>query len=328
MFWYLLASLTFLGHLNLICAFTNPIKTQDGSDPFMVYDKGYYYITASTWGNVQMARASTIAGLKNATWNIIWEDDTPSRACHFWAPEFHWIAEEDSWYIYYSSGSCDTYDNQRIHAIKGGCDLGNSTWTFAADIEVPDHPNQWFIDGSILQYARKRYLIFSMFDGDDQSLWIAPMSNSTTLSAAPVLFSRPNYDWEKHGLNVNEGPIAISRGKRQFVVYSASFCGGDSYQLGLLELVGNKDPMVASNWVKTPTPVFTAANGNNEPGHNGFFKSPSGKEDWIVYHASPDIPSSCGGARYTNIQKIGWTSDGSPDLGVPLPWSEEIPEPV
>lgn len=28
-------------------AFTNPIKSTDGSDPFMVYHEGYYYLTST-----------------------------------------------------------------------------------------------------------------------------------------------------------------------------------------------------------------------------------------------------------------------------------------
>lgn len=28
--------------------FTNPLKDPNGSDPFMVYDDGYYYLTTTT----------------------------------------------------------------------------------------------------------------------------------------------------------------------------------------------------------------------------------------------------------------------------------------
>lgn len=37
-----------VGLLSLSCrAFENPIKTVDGSDPFMVYQDGYYYLTSA-----------------------------------------------------------------------------------------------------------------------------------------------------------------------------------------------------------------------------------------------------------------------------------------
>lgn len=47
-------------------AFTNPIRNPGGSDPFMVYTGGYYYLMTTTWTDVQMARATTIKGLKTA----------------------------------------------------------------------------------------------------------------------------------------------------------------------------------------------------------------------------------------------------------------------
>ena len=43
----------------------------------------------------------------------------------------------------------------------------------------------------------------------------------------------------------------------------------------------------AENYKKFPNPVFQQApeNGVYAPVHNSFFKSPDGKEDWIIYHA-------------------------------------------
>jgi hypothetical protein len=54
------------------------------------------------------------------------------------------------------------------------------------------------------------------------------------------------------------------------------------------------------------------------PGHDGFFQSPDGSEDWIVYHANPSSSQSRGTARTTRIQKTTWNADGSPNLGVPV----------
>lgn len=42
---YRLLLLCVVGLLSISCrAFENPIKTVDGSDPFMVYQEGYYYL--------------------------------------------------------------------------------------------------------------------------------------------------------------------------------------------------------------------------------------------------------------------------------------------
>ena len=63
------------------------------------------------------------------------------------------------------------------------------------------------------------------------------------------------------------------------------------------------------------------------PGHNGFFKSPDGTEDWIVYHANDAADYGCDGQRSTRVQKIEWNADGTPNFGVPLSTSEEIAAP-
>ena len=54
------------------------------------------------------------------------------------------------------------------------------------------------------------------------------------------------------------------------------------------------------------------------PGHNAFFKSPDGREDWIVYHANDGPNYRCDKRRSPRAQRVGWTKDGAPDLGVPL----------
>lgn len=41
-----------------VTTFTNPIKNPNGSDPFMVYDGGYYYLLTTTWTNVQVRATS------------------------------------------------------------------------------------------------------------------------------------------------------------------------------------------------------------------------------------------------------------------------------
>lgn len=79
----LLCTLLSLTHA---ATYTNPLKNPDGSDPHIVYTGGYYYLTTTTWTNIQVTRATTIAGLKTATPKVVWTDSTTSRAGNFWAP--------------------------------------------------------------------------------------------------------------------------------------------------------------------------------------------------------------------------------------------------
>jgi GH43 family beta-xylosidase len=77
-------------------------------------------------------------------------------------------------------------------------------------------------------------------------------------------------------------------GGRTFLIYSASNCAGTGYTLGQIELTGS-NPLSASSWTKYSKAVLTSANGNYEPGHNGFFAGPAG-DIYIVFHASSSSP--------------------------------------
>lgn len=66
--------------------YTNPLKTPNGSDPHIVYTGGYYYLTSTTWTNIQLTRATTLGGLKTAAPKVVWTDGTAARAGNFWAP--------------------------------------------------------------------------------------------------------------------------------------------------------------------------------------------------------------------------------------------------
>lgn len=310
----------------VVFGFQNPIKASSGSDPFMVFHEGYYYLTTTTWSNIQITRGTTIAGLKTATPKTVWTDSTASRCCNVWAPEIHWQAAEGSWYIYYSAGTSGTLNNQRTHALKGSStNIWDSTWSYAGRIAIPNR-DVWAIDSTVLIVGTTRYLVYSSWDGANQCLFISKMNSATSVGNT-VKISTPTYDWEKVGANVNEGPAAIYHGGRTWIVFSASSCTGTGYKLGRLELTGS-DPLNPSSWTKYPNPIFTSANGSYQPGHNGFFLSPSGNQIWNVYHANTVTPGNCDGSRRTIVQMVNWNSDGTPNLGSPLPLSSNIPEPV
>jgi GH43 family beta-xylosidase len=92
----------------------------------------------------------------------------------------------------------------------------------------------------------------------------------------------------------------------------------------MLEKTGKK-LLNAASWKKFPRPVFSAAPGKKvfAPGHNCFFKSPDGKEDWILYHANSEPLQGCGRFRSPRAPRFTWTADGAPEFGEPV--AEKIP---
>jgi GH43 family beta-xylosidase len=90
----------------------------------------------------------------------------------------------------------------------------------------------------------------------------------------------------------------------------------------------HSDLMNPQSWKQYPNPVFERSDrdGVFGPGHNGFFRSPDGTEDWIIYHAKTNSVYTYKG-RETRAQKFTWKADCTPNFGEPLPLSAVLDEP-
>lgn len=308
----------------------NPLNPYRGADPWLTYYEGNYYLTSTTGtSDLLMRKSPTLAGLKSALPVLIYSDTEPSRCCNVWAPEFHLLDGPNGprWYFYYSAGTSNTLDNQRTHVLESADTDPMGPYTYKARI-FDAGTDVWAIDGSILLLNEKMYFLFSSWVDEEQSLFIAPMSDPWTISGPRVMISRPELEWERRRLNVNEGPVALQHDDDTFIVYSASFCAGPDYALGLLTYMGG-DPLDPNAWQKSPEPIFQRSdeNGVFGPAHNGFFRSPDGTEDWIVYHANSTAEAGCDDRRTTRVQRFTWNDDGTPNLGTPLATTIEIAAP-
>ena len=309
--------------------FMNPLNPNTGSDPWMTYYNGNYYLATTTYSSsssvgITMKKASSIPALIATSPVKIWGDTTASRCCNIWAPEFHLLNGPNGqrWYMYYVAGTSSCCGSQRTYVLESAGTDPMGPYTFKG--QLTDATNDFLIDPTILQLNGSLYSVFSAFPAGDsvnQSLYIAPMSNPWTLSANRTRISYPTLAWEKVGTppSVNEGPEILQHNGQTFLIYSASYCGTPDYKLGMLTYTGT-NPLSASSWTKNPNPVFqkNTAGAVYGPGHNGFFKSPDGTEDWIVYHATTSSGGNCGTGRTTRIQKFTWNADGTPNFGTPF----------
>jgi GH43 family beta-xylosidase len=298
--------------------FTNPIK-RNGPDPWLQHYNGYYYLATTTWNStITMRRSTTLSGLSSAADTTVFNlAGRANGCCNMWAPEFHLLngPNGNRWYMYYVAGQnvSDYNPTQRLHVLESAGTDPMGPYTFKADLG-----NTWELDASILQVGGKLYLMGSAIDGT-QSLTITALSNPWTLSGSRRTISQPTYSWETQTGAVNEGAEPLYHDGKTMIVYSASACWGPDYKLGLLTFTGT-DPLNRAHWTKKSTPVFqrSDANGVFAPGHNGFFKSPDGTEDWIVYHANDSASGGCDMNRSTRAQKFTWNSDGTPNFGTPV----------
>ncbi|XP_054157056.1 extracellular exo-alpha-(1-_5)-L-arabinofuranosidase-like [Oppia nitens] len=309
----LLLSLTLIVSNVFGNTFTNPI-VESAPDPWMQYYKGYYYMSATPGGNtIRIRKSKTLDGLRTATNQVVFNHTLHNT----WAPEFHLI--NDKWYLYYTAGATGNLNSQRIHVAESQGDDPMGPYHFKADLHDPKE-NGWAIDPSIITINKHLYLLGSFQTPGLQDLFIMPLANPWTPSGSKILLSSPLLSWERSGttIAVNEGPEALQHNNKTFIVYSASFCGTADYKLGLLELTGT-DPMNPKHWHKHPQPYFVRNDSVHVygPGHNGFFRSPDGHEDWIVYHANDKQEYGCDHHRSSRAKRFGWNSNGTPNFGTP-----------
>lgn len=316
----------------MVCAqttFTNPLLPS-GADPWSIYKDGYYYYTNTLGDRIDIWRTKNLAELKTAERKNIW---TPPAGTMYskeiWAPEIHFL--QGKWYVYFAADDGKN-DNHRMYVLENASpDPLQGEWIFKGKISDP--ADKWAIDGSVFTHNKQLYMVWSGWEGDvngRQDIFIAKLKNPWTIDGNRVRLSQPEHAWERHGdLNdpnnpphvaVNEGPQVLTHNDKIFIIYSASGCWTDFYTLGMLSAPSKSNLLDPASWHKSPQPVFKQSpeNGVYAPGHNSFFKSPDGKEDWILYHANNEPGQGCGEHRSPRAQKFTWTSDGRPDFGTPV----------
>lgn len=296
---------------------TNPLKSS-GPDPWVVVHDGWYYYMNSTGSNLSIWKTQRIEDLANAKKTVVWTPP-PGQAYskELWAPELHWL--NGKWYIYFAADA-GRNEGHRIYVVENASpDPTSGTWTLKG--KVADATDKWAIDATILEPSTatggKMYLVWSGWDGDTngtQSIYIAQMKDPWTIEGKRTRISTPEFTWEKVGdldamdgrtiqdlphVDVNEGPEVLEHGGKVFIVYSGSACWTNYYELGMLTASLGSNLLDTASWKKSTEPVFRQdpSGGAFGTGHNGFFTSPDGKENWIIYHANPASNQGCGDQR-------------------------------
>ncbi len=309
--------------------FTNPLLPS-GADPWVIYNAGYYYYTNSTGNGLVLYKTKNMADLKLAETKTVWTPPPNTLwSKELWAPELHYFNHR--WYMYFAADDGDN-NHHRLYVLENSsADPLQGEWTFKG--KISDDTNKWAIDASVFENKGKLYLIWAGWEGDEngeQDIYIAQLKNPWTIASKRIKISSPKYDWEKYGdlganskpphVNVNEGPEILEHKGKLFLIYSASGCWTDYYALGMLSTTVNSNLLDSASWKKSEKPVFKASPENKvyAPGHNSFFKSADGKQDWILYHANNAPGLGCGKQRSPRMQQFTWNTDGTPNFGIPV----------
>lgn len=310
--------------------YNNPIVIERADPWIYKHTDGFYYFTGSLPGYqaIEIRRAKKINDLENGERMLVWHaPKTGIMSELIWAPEIHYI--NNRWYIYFAASDDAIIRNEHHHhrmfvIENSNADPMNRDWTEKGQIVTKF--DSFSLDGTVFKHREKLYYVWAQQDPripGNSNLYISEMANPWTLKGEQVVLSIPEYEWEKRGFSVNEGPAVISKNGKVFITYSGS-ATDENYAMGLLWANDDADLLNGYSWQKSPNPVFVTSEKNKcfGPGHNSFTKSEDDQEDVLVFHARPE-KNAAGDPldnpnRHAHAQIFTWDSKGFPHFGEPI----------
>lgn len=296
------------------------------ADPYIYrHVDGQYYFTASVpeYDKIALRRSDTLAGLKDAEETEIWhKHESGIMSYHIWAPELHYI--HGAWYIYFAAGEKDHIWDIRPYVLE--ClDENPITGKWAEKGIMRCAPEDEFsfrafsLDATVFENKGRYYYVWAEKVGVGRqisNLYIAELETPYQLKTVQVLLTTPDYDWERVGFWVNEGPAVIKRNGRIFLTYSASDTGV-AYCMGMLTADEDSDLLDPLSWKKERYPVLCSDETRKVygPGHNTFTVDEEGN-DILVFHARTETEivgdPLYNPNRHAMLMKIKWDEQGKP----------------
>lgn len=306
----------------------NEVWIQKRADPYVYkHTDGTYYFTASLpdYDGIALRKADKLFDLKDAPEKMIWKKhDKGIMSFHVWAPELHFIFGK--WYIYFAAGDVDDIWAIRPYVLEcRGDDPFNDEWIEKGMMQCSDEDPFSFrafsLDATVLENHGEYYFIWAEKVGVGKqisNLYIAKMESATKLSTVQVLLTTPDYDWERVGFWVNEGPAFIKHDGKIYMTYSASETGV-AYCIGMLSADENDDLLDPKSWEKRRMPVLKTSEELKiyGPGHNSFTVNDEG-EPVMIYHARTEVEivgnPLYNPNRHAMVMKVKWNESGEPEF--------------
>lgn len=296
------------------------------ADPYVyLHTDGWYYFTASipAYDCIALRRAKSLAELPEAEEVVVWrKHESGPMSEHIWAPEIHYLFGK--WYIYFAGGERDDIWNIRPYVLEcQGDDPIHDEWVEMGKMRRAEGDEFSFeafsLDATVFEVKGEWYYVWAEKVGVGKqisNLYIAKMENGYTLKTVQVLLTTPDYDWERVGFWVNEGPGVVRRNGKLYLTYSASETGVD-YCVGMLTADEDSDLLDPKSWVKERYPVLRTDESLEiyGPGHNSFTEDEEGN-DIIVYHARKESvivgDPLYNPNRHAMLMKVKWDENDRP----------------
>lgn len=296
------------------------------ADPYVYrHIDGTYYFTASVpaYDCIVLRKSPTLGGLAEADEVAVWKKhEHGPMSEHIWAPELHYL--DGKWYLYFAGGEAE--DKWKIRPYVLECedsDPMTGKWVEKGKIQRAAEDEFSFeafsLDATVFENKGKRYYVWAEKVGVGKqisNLYIAEMETPCSLSTVQVLLTTPDYDWERVGFWVNEGPAVIKRDGKIYLTYSASETG-IAYCMGMLTADEDADLLDPLSWKKERYPVLKSCDekGIYGPGHNSFTTDEEGNAV-MVYHARTETEivgdPLYNPNRHAMLMKLRWDEKGRP----------------
>jgi len=248
---------------------------KDGCYPNALFHKGTYYFTRqSPKDDIRLSSTPDLTHLPDVPETVVFDCDTLGLH-HLWAPEIYYIAGH--WYIYFEADDGNT-DNHQLYVIRcEGDDPMHDQWALCGTLQTNEEWN-YGIHPTVLEVGGQLYLFWSGWpkrrvEHETQCIYVARMSDPSTVASERVLLSSPDYEWERQWVNpdgsrsaypiyVNENPQAYLSpdGRQVCVCYSASGIWTRYHILGMLTSPATADLLDPSSWTKSAEPILVDDN--------------------------------------------------------------------
>lgn len=274
----------------------NEVWIPQRADPYVYrHTDGSYYFTASVpqYDRIVLRHAEHLRDLPSAEEHTIWtRHEHGPMSEHIWAPELHYL--DGRWFLYFAAGEKEDIWKIRPYVLE--CDEADpitGRWVERGKMQRADEDAFSFeafsLDATVFESHGVHYYVWAEKVGVGKqisNLYIARMKSPVKLETVQVMLTTPDYDWERVGFWVNEGPFVLHNGQGQiFLTYSASETG-ECYCMGMLQADEDSDLLDPRSWKKSRYPVLATSekDGIYGPGHNCFTTDEEGNTI-MVYHA-------------------------------------------
>jgi len=296
--------------------YTNPVHREYFADPFVLRHGGRYfaYGTIAEPGRTLPALTSTDLVHWQPLGDVL--EPLASRPEVYWAPEVAF--SDDSFHMYYSAGR-EEGEEHRLRVARSTAPEG----PFVDEGVVLDEEEPFSIDAHPFRDDDGSWYLFyckDFLEGErvGTGIIVDRLVDMRTLAGDRRTVVRPFADWNLFAKNRRwydrtwdwytiEGAFVVKRGGRYYCFFSGGAWREPNYGVGYAVADHPLGPWrVADGGGDGPAILRTTPDVVLGPGHASVAPSPSGREDWIVYHAwEPG-----GAARLMRIDRLEWTADG------------------